>query len=263
MSSSENKAWKKFRPVQDFRWCRPEFSSFFIFPGLIFTSAQRKVLIHFFIHSSHIWFSYIHSHLVWYMFANRGYAVLESFHLLVKIWSQDWFFSETFPFFVKLQLVVVSKKLDIFALLFFSYAWALKRDYDRLEEVSKRVDVNPLGRLVLTWLCKEAWGGGNWQEGGLEGGNCVGGRSDTYFIVLLMEYKLKGIGLNSSWCHKSSSTGKYILWACHKTHPYLWVMRAFIKNNMINRQLTNQLTNWLTECGQKTDGLIDRILLAV
>ncbi|CAH3149816.1 unnamed protein product [Pocillopora meandrina] len=26
-----------------------------------------------------------------------------------------------------------------------SYAWALKRDYDRLEEVSKRVDVNPLG----------------------------------------------------------------------------------------------------------------------
>ena len=53
------------------------------------------------------------------------------------------------------------------------------------------------------------------------GGNCVGGRSDTYFIVLLSEYKLKGIGLNSSWCHKSSSTGKYILWACHKTHPYL------------------------------------------
>lgn len=51
---------------------------------------------------------------------------------------------------MKLQLVVVSKKLDIFALLFFSYAWALKRDYDRLEEVSKRVDVNPLGRLVLT-----------------------------------------------------------------------------------------------------------------
>ena len=91
--------------------------------------------------------------------------------------------------FVKLQLVVVSKKLEIFALLFFSYAWALKRDYDRLEEVSKRVDVNPLGRLVLTWLCKEAWGGGNWQEGGLEGGNCVGGRSDTYFIVLLSEYK--------------------------------------------------------------------------
>ena len=165
--------------------------------------------------------------------------------------------------FVKLQLVVVSKKLEIFALLFFSYAWALKRDYDRLEEVSKRVDVNPLGRLVLTWLWKEAWEGGNWQEGGLEGGNCVGGRSDTYFIVLLSEYKLKGIGLNSSWCYKSSSTGKYILWACHKTHPYLWVMRAFIKNNMINRQLTNQLTNWLTECGQKTDGLIDRILLAV
>lgn len=148
-------------------------------------------------------------------------------------------------FFVKLQLVVVSKKLDIFALLFFSYAWALKRDYDRLEEVSKRVDVNPLGRLVLTWLCKEAWEGGNWQEGGLEGGNCVGVRSDIYFIVLLSEYKLKGIGLNSSWCHKNSSTGKYILWACHKTHPYLWVMRAFIKNNMINRQLTNQLTNWL------------------
>ena len=28
-----------------------------------------------------IWFSYIHSHLVWYMFANRGYAMLESFHL--------------------------------------------------------------------------------------------------------------------------------------------------------------------------------------
>ena len=51
---------------------------------------------------------------------------------------------------MKLQLAVVSKKLDIFALLFFSYAWALKRDYDRLEEVSKRVDVNPLGRLVLT-----------------------------------------------------------------------------------------------------------------
>ena len=146
---------------------------------------------------------------------------------------------------MKLQLVVVSKKLDIFALLFFSYAWALKRDYDRLEEVSKRVDVNPLGRLVLTWLWKEAWEGGNWQEGGLEGGNCVGGRSDTYFIVLLSEYKLKGIGLNSSWCYKSSSTGKYILWACHKTHPYLWVMRAFIKNNMINRQLTNQLTNWV------------------
>ena len=173
------------------------------------------------------------------------------------------FFWDFSFFFVKLQLVGVSKKFDIFALLFFSYAWALKRDYDRLEEVSKRVDFNPLGRLVLTWLCKEAWGGGNWQEGGLEGGNCVGGRSDTYFIVLLSEYKLKGIGLNSSWCHKSSSTGKYILWACHKTHPYLWVMRAFIKNNMINRQLTNQLTNWLTECGQKTDGLIDRILLAV
>ena len=42
------------------------------------------------------------------------------------------------------------KRVNFFALLFFSYAWALKRDYDRLEEVSKRVDINPLGRLVLT-----------------------------------------------------------------------------------------------------------------
>lgn len=31
-------------------------------------------------------------------------------------------------------------------LLTLSYTWALKRDCERLEELSKRVDVNPLGR---------------------------------------------------------------------------------------------------------------------
>ena len=154
---------------------------------------------------------------------------------------------------MKLQLVVVSKKLDIFALLFFSYAWALKRDYDRLEEVSKRVDVNPLGRLVSTWLCKEAWGGGNWQESGLEGGNCVGGRSDTYFIVLLSEYKLKGIGLNSSWCHKSSSTGKYILWACHKTHPSEWWELL----SRITWLIDNWPISWLTDSLSVAKRLMD------
>lgn len=162
---------------------------------------------------------------------------------------------------MKLQLVVVSKKLDIFALLFFSYAWALKRDYDRLEEVSKRVDVNPLGRLVLTWLCKEAWGGGNWQEGGLEEGNCVGGRSDTYFIVLLLEYKLKGISLNSSWCHKRFFHRQIHSMGLSQNTSLPLSDESFLSR--ITWLIDNWPINWLTECGQKTDGLIDRILLAV
>lgn len=39
-----------------------------------------------------------------------------------------------------------------------SYAWALKRDYDRLEEVSKRVDVNPLGRVKFLCCDREQYG---------------------------------------------------------------------------------------------------------
>ena len=70
LSSSENKAWKKFRPVRDLNpWplryrCsayRPEF-----FSGLIFITTQvvfycEDHLLHVFIRSSNIRLSYIHS----------------------------------------------------------------------------------------------------------------------------------------------------------------------------------------------------------